>query len=99
MSRYIRIINAASDLIKEHGVPALTREAIAERADVAPGLVSHYLGTMSALTNTVMQLAVDCSDLPLLAQGLVVKHPVAMKASPEMRRKAMVFLTRQVTGA
>ena len=97
-SKYIRIIEAAGDLVKADGLHSLTRLNIGQKARVAPSLVSHYLGDMPKLINTLMMLARDSKDAELLARGLALKHPVAMAAPPELRRKAIRFITAEVGG-
>ena len=97
-SRYLRILLAAADLAKRDGLPALTRQAIADEADVAPSLVSHYFDTMPALVDTLMDAAIESRDVPLVTCGLVVKHPKALAAPDSLWSDAVEYFTQQVGG-
>ena len=97
-SKYARILNAASELAREEGLPALTRDRVAERADVAPSLMYHYFDGMDGLKDTVMAMAIDMQDVELVSRGLAIQYRAAMKAPPELRRKAVRRLTAEIMG-
>lgn len=44
-----RLRDAAIELVARHGVDGLTARAVAEAADVSPGLVTHHFGSMDGL--------------------------------------------------
>jgi AcrR family transcriptional regulator len=83
------ILAAALDLSRRHGYTTVTREGIAEAAGCAPGLVSRYFGTMQQLRRAVMRAAVHQEVLEIVGQGLTGNDPHALKASEELKRRAM----------
>lgn len=68
----------------------ITRRDIADAADVAPTLVTHYFGTMCALRRTIMRHAVKQSCLPVIAQGLTANDRHALKADQTLRDRALL---------
>lgn len=85
-----QLLEHAIEQAKVTGLAKLTREAIAQRAGVAPGLISIRLGTMINLRRDILRHAVKRAILPLIAEGLMAKDPVAMKAPKELRQRAIV---------
>jgi AcrR family transcriptional regulator len=90
MSNYSELIQAAARVVRSKGLHKLTRDNIAAEAGVAPSLVSHYLGTMDDIRESVMVAAVDMKDIELLRHGLQAEHPSAMGAPIELRKQAMM---------
>lgn len=88
------LLGVALKLAGKHGLSRITREQIAEAAEVSPALVSARLGTMAALRRSVMRLAVTRGNVALIAQGIAMRDPHALKASPELRAKAAAHLMR-----
>lgn len=87
-AREALLIDTALKLAAKHGLSTLTRDQIAEAADVSPGLVSARLGTMVAMRRTVMRQAVARGDVKVVAQGIAMRDPHALKAPAELRAKA-----------
>lgn len=85
-----RILSAALSLAARNGYNRITRDAIAQAADCAPGLVSNYFGTMTALRRDIMRAAIREQELAVVAQGIVAKDPHALKASPELKQQALL---------
>jgi AcrR family transcriptional regulator len=75
------------------GVANLRRDDIADVAEVARGLVSRYFNTMPQLRRAVMRYAVHNENLSIIAQGLAMRDPEALKASPELRDRAIASLS------
>lgn len=86
------IIAAALRVAAKHGFENVSRAMIAEEADVAPGLVSNYWGTMPQLRRAIMREAVKQEDLVIIAQGLARGHTQAVKAPPELKDRAIATL-------
>lgn len=74
------------------GYNRVTREAIAARADCAPGLVSFYFGTMIHMKRAIMSEAIRTRQLRIIAQGIANGHPKAKRAPEELRRAAVMSL-------
>lgn len=87
-----QLLEAAVAVAVEHGLQATTRALIATRAGVAPGLITHYLGTMAELRRAVMRQAVKQEILPIIASGLAARDKQALKAPPEVRARALASL-------
>jgi AcrR family transcriptional regulator len=83
------ILNAAVALSLRGDYQKVTREAIANHSNVAPRLVSYYFGTMAAVRNAVMTEAVERELLPIIAQGLVAKDPLAAAAPIKLKARAL----------
>jgi AcrR family transcriptional regulator len=86
--RAAQILAAAVEAARDHGYTRLTREQVAARIGVAPSLIPHYMGTMSALRREIMREAVRVECLAVVAQGLAVRDPHAMAAPAELRQRA-----------
>lgn len=80
-----QLMNAATELSVEKGFLALTRESVAEHAGVSVALVSRYFHTMEQLKDSVMLDAVRHELLGIIAEGLAVRHPLAMAAPAAVR--------------
>ena len=88
-----QLMDIALKLSSEHGYKNITVKQISDAAGVGHTLYAHYFGNLNQLRVDVMRAAVKQSILPVIAQGLVVKDPQAMKASPELRARAIESLT------
>lgn len=83
-----QILRAALELAKTAGYTKVTRDAIGQHAGIAPTLVAYHLGTMPDLRRQIMREAVRVQCLPVIAQGLAVRDPHALKAPEDLRRRA-----------
>jgi AcrR family transcriptional regulator len=98
MERYTRderteqILSAALRVAQAVGLSYMSREKVAHEAGLSDGLVSYIFGDMNGLLSAVMQRAVNDSILPIVAQGLVLAHPVAQSAPIELKRAALAEL-------
>lgn len=87
-----QILAAAVKLAKAKGFAALTRDSIAEEAQVSTGLVSNYFGSMDDMRNEVMKVAVRDEILPIVAQGIVANNRFAKRAPVTLRQRALASL-------
>ena len=90
--RVAQILQASLDVAKTVGFNRMTREDIAERAKVSPALITYHLGTMKSLRRDVMREAIRCECLPVIAQGIVLGDPHAVKAPRELLSRALASL-------
>jgi len=90
--RVAQILAAALELAPKVGYQKLTRDAVAKRLGVAPSLVPAHMGTMAEFRRQIMREAVRVGSLPVIAQGLVARDRHALKASPELRARALQYL-------
>lgn len=90
--RTAALLDIALGLAAADGWRALTRDAIARAAGVSTGLVSARLGTMDSLRRSVMRLAVQRRVVSVVAEGLVSRHPAALKADAGLRELAVAWV-------
>ena len=90
--RKASILEAAVKVAQSEGFHNLTRDGVARAARVSPGLVTRYFYAVSELRRAVMTVAVERRLLPLVAQGIVMRHAVALEAPEEVRQQALVSL-------
>ena len=63
-----RILDATLELYREHGIPATTLKAVADRADVSRGTILHHFGSGSGLLGAVLDSILDSLELPDVAR-------------------------------
>lgn len=90
--RKAQILGAALIACQSAGFSRVTREQIASLAACPPTLISYYFGTMQALRRAIMREAVASECLPVIAQGLALRDPHALKAPEDLRRRALTSL-------
>lgn len=100
-ARDAAILDVAGRLALEHGYRNVTRDMIAAAAGVASGTVSNYGGerftnggvptgsAMARIRHALMRRAVETGDLPIVAQGLANRDPIALDAPEQLRMAAM----------
>lgn len=91
-SNKLKILTAAVAVCERDGYMRLTRENIANVAGVSDGSINYAYETMTQLKRSVMRYAVSHEILSIIAAGLVIKHPAAMKADKELKEKALATL-------
>lgn len=92
-ARDIAILEAAVAEANEKGFAGVRQEAVAKRAGVSKGLVTHAFGTMDALKSAVMELAIERGMTKIVAAGLALDHPVARNAPPGLRARAAAAIS------
>lgn len=90
--RHADILQTAVKLAKRDGFHNLTGVSIARAAKVSRGLVLRYFGNMDKMRDEVMKVAIRDEILPIVAQGLLIRHRVATKAPEKIRRQAVESL-------
>ena len=85
------LVALALDLADAHGFERVTKKLLASAAGCVPSLVSQHW-TATTLQSRIMAEAVDGRRLRILAQGLAVRHPVALAASARLRRAAALSI-------
>lgn len=88
-NRQQQILTAALKLAVTHGYENVTREALADRCNVSPALISHYFGTMALLRRAMMGEAITTANLTVLLQGIAAKDKRACSISDELRARVM----------
>ncbi len=93
-ARAAQILAAAVEAARDHGYTRLTREQVAARIGISASLVPHYIGSAADLRRKVMREAVRVECLAVIAQGLAVRDPHALRAPEELRQRAAQHLAR-----
>lgn len=83
-----QILEAALTLATAAGFDRITRDKVAAAASCSQGLVNMYFQNMAGLRNELMKFAVKRSDVTVVAQGLLARHPEALKAPQALRSLA-----------
>ena len=86
------ILEAAINLATADGYISLTRGAVASHAGISPALVTFYYLSTRLLLQAVMEEAVRREILPVIAEGLATRCPIALAAPPAVRQAAIAGL-------
>jgi len=86
-----RLIDAAMPLAEQHGYRRVSRDMVAEAAEVSPALLSRYWSAPQFHT-AIMTRAVETANLRVIGQGLADRHPVALSAPIGLRHAAAARL-------
>jgi AcrR family transcriptional regulator len=89
-----KILATAMQLANLKGYKRVTRNDIADRAEVATGSVSYHFKSMKKLQNAMVERAIETENLKVLGQALADRHPLALKAPEALRVRA----ARQLAG-
>lgn len=88
-----RMMDAAIELAEEDSYQWITREAVAERAGVAPATISFHFRTMAELKRAVLREAISRRSLKIIAEGIGARHRIIMEECPEdLRAEALSSL-------
>ena len=87
------ILQAALNVAEAVGCKQLTRIQVARKARCAESLVSSYFGTMTQFKRAIMRAAIKTERLKIIAYGIVEKDKHALKASPDLRQRALSSLS------
>jgi|SRR6185369_14763486 len=87
--RMAQILAAAVQLATTSGYHAVTRDAVAEAANVSPALITHYFLASVLLREAVMQEAIRLELPEIIAAGLASRCPIAMSAPMGLKQQAV----------
>jgi len=90
-----QIINVAVEIARKTGCYNLTRQDIANKANVSLALINLYFGTMNQLKIAVMRRAVKQGIIEIIAEGLGNNDPQACKATKELKEKALSLISNR----
>ena len=99
-ARREQILSAALDIALTEGYDKLTRDGVAERANVATGQVNRIFSAMPKLKAAVMRATVetlrvnpnDERSLLIVAVGLSYREPIALSAPQHVKEAALKLL-------
>lgn len=87
-----KLLGVAMQLANLHGFGRVTRNMIADRAEVATGTVSYHFKGMRRLEAAMVERAIETENLRVLGQAICAKHPLATKAPEQLQRRAVLAL-------
>ncbi|MEE8207127.1 MAG: TetR/AcrR family transcriptional regulator [Nitrospinaceae bacterium] len=90
--RRTAILSAAVLLCQEKKYTSITNLQIAEYAGVSKSLVRRYFPRREDLYSAVMEVALSDEILSIIATGIALQHPVALRAPSLLRKKALETL-------
>lgn len=88
-TRRAEIMRGALSACALIGYSRVTRDQIAAHAGCSPTLLTYHIGTMPNIRRAIMRAAVREECLSVIAQGLALRDPQAMKAPEELRKRAL----------
>ena len=88
-ARKEEILSAALIIASNSHYTKVTREQIATKAGVSGPAVQYHFKTMTQLRKELMRAAVKQECLPVVAQGYMAKDPFVLRASEDLRRRAI----------
>ena len=86
------IIDAGLRVASVHGWRAVTREKVANEAQISPAMINIRFSTMAQLLRSVMRKAIEDKMLHVIAQGYAAGDPTALKIDDELKRLAFSSL-------
>ena len=84
-----QLLAVAVELSVKLGYNRVTKEDIAKKAGVTPGLINNYFGTMTKLRRQIIRTAIRDEILEVIAQGLINNDPHAKKADAQLKQRAL----------
>jgi AcrR family transcriptional regulator len=87
------ILCAAIELALKVGYQHLIRDEVAKKAGVSGPLLNKHYGTIRELRQQVLKTAIEKGIIEIVAQGLGMRDPIALKATDEIKQKAFNFMT------
>lgn len=87
-----RILATATKLAHLKGYQYVYLTDIARKVPCSKGSVVYHFGTMTKLRAAIIQHGIEHEDMKIISQGLGSRHPLALKCSEGLRRKAALGL-------
>lgn len=84
------ILSTAMQLANLHGFGRVTRNMIADRAEIATGSVSYHWKDMKKLERAMVERAIETRNLKVLGQAIAAKHPATKDVDSELKRDAVL---------
>jgi AcrR family transcriptional regulator len=88
------ILDAAIKLALQKGYKNVTRNGLADFANIAPALLNHHFVTMDNIRRAVVQRAIEREIIPIIAQSLIeYGENTIHRLKPELQEKVIHYLT------
>lgn len=83
------IMRAALEVAARVGIAAASRNAIAARAECSAGSVSFHFGNGRELQRAIVTRAIADENLSVLGFAVAERHATALRASDDLRARAI----------
>jgi AcrR family transcriptional regulator len=90
--RKAQLLDVAVELARKNGFASLRMLHISQRAECSNATVVGYFKTMVQMKRAVMRAAISREVLPIIAEGVAMRDPAALKCPVELQRKALATL-------
>jgi len=87
-TRKADLLTVALHIARTEGLLAVTRNRVAEVAEVSPGLVTFRFLSVGLMREAVMTEAVRIGDAVIVAGGIALRDPQALAAPLSLRQAA-----------
>jgi AcrR family transcriptional regulator len=84
-----QVLEISINLAKEIGYTKITRELIAERANISVSLVNYHFKTVEHLKKLVLRFAIKRGIKKIIAQAIINNDPLAKNLSAEYKKKIL----------
>ena len=91
LTQQTELLNAALRLAERHGYNQVRRDDLARALGLSPTRVSQLV-TANTLPSAILRAAVAQRNLLVIAQGLALRHRIAVNAPYDLRRDAAVSI-------
>ena len=88
-----QLLNAAVELALQVGFSNMTRDSIAQFANVSTGLINFHFDSIKQLRKELIKLAIDKEILPIIIQAIGKGEIKLNKLPPEVRTKIADYLS------
>lgn len=86
------ILQSAVTLALQIGYKTITRHLVARESGISDGLINVYYKTMDDLRRAVMHYAIEHRLVPIVAQGIVARDSVALRADAELKKQVADYM-------
>lgn len=84
-----QIVTAGLELAEQSNYKQVSAKRIGDAIGISAASVIHHFKTMTQLRRALMRAAVATENLKVIAQGVVVNDPHALKAPDDLKSRAM----------
>lgn len=93
-NRTAAVLDSAIKAAEQHTFAGMRLAHVAALSECSNATVLTYYSTMTKLRRAVMRAAISRRLLPLIAQGIAIGDPTALKVSDDLRRAACASLVK-----
>lgn len=84
-----QILDTALKMAARDGLHEITRDGLADEANVSQGLITHYFENMDSLRSAIMVEAIKTENIPVVAEGVRYNYPEIHDMPGALKEKAV----------